>query len=251
MARTFDEALVRLRAGGPPAHCGDMPCCTLARVSTPLARAPLRCAAPHPMLPWLQGGEVPALHVIGNHCLSVPRATLLQRLRVPDTCYYSRRWQRAVCVCGGKPAACKLLRACSTPKGCLNAPPTTARATRPPPPALQPGARLAAGCAGHHRDVGSQRLPARLGAVPGGAGGWRWRPAAAQLLLALIVLGPWGCPCWPEQHGQHWQRLLGHMPLSAACLGRVSCARLCAPQFQPVRRLCWVPAGVHGSAPHV
>lgn len=35
------------------------------------------------------GEEVPAVHVIGNHCLSVPRATLLQRLRIPG-CYYSR-----------------------------------------------------------------------------------------------------------------------------------------------------------------
>lgn len=40
----------------------------------------------------MQGSEVPALHVIGNHCLSVPRAHLLKRLRIPETCYYSRRW---------------------------------------------------------------------------------------------------------------------------------------------------------------
>lgn len=34
--------------------------------------------------------ELPAVHVIGNHCLSVPRSVLLQRLGIPPTCYYSR-----------------------------------------------------------------------------------------------------------------------------------------------------------------
>jgi hypothetical protein len=45
------------------------------------------------------GEEVPALHVIGNHCLSVPRATLLERLRIPS-CYYSRR---CMLLCAARP----------------------------------------------------------------------------------------------------------------------------------------------------
>ena len=36
----------------------------------------------------------------GNHCLSVPRATVLKRLGVPDSCYYSvalrHRWRLVV-----------------------------------------------------------------------------------------------------------------------------------------------------------
>ncbi|EFN59457.1 hypothetical protein CHLNCDRAFT_138033 [Chlorella variabilis] len=36
------------------------------------------------------GGDVPALHVVGNHCLSVPREVLVKRLGIPETCYYSR-----------------------------------------------------------------------------------------------------------------------------------------------------------------
>jgi hypothetical protein len=40
-------------------------------------------------------GELPAVHIIGNHCLSVPRAELLRRLRIPGSCYYSRRWAGA------------------------------------------------------------------------------------------------------------------------------------------------------------
>lgn len=39
----------------------------------------------------LQGGDIPAIHVIGNHCLSVPRDTLLRRLGIPPTCFYTRR----------------------------------------------------------------------------------------------------------------------------------------------------------------
>lgn len=57
------------------------------------------CSVCEPNAPacTLQGSEVPAIHVIGNHCLSVPRAHLLQRLRIPDTCYYSRRWIGGFC----------------------------------------------------------------------------------------------------------------------------------------------------------
>lgn len=60
-----------------------------------LLRLLTQCACP-----GLQGSEVPAIHVIGNHCLSVPRAHLLQRLRIPDTCYYSRRWVGGLSVSG-------------------------------------------------------------------------------------------------------------------------------------------------------
>lgn len=36
------------------------------------------------------GGHLPAVHVVGNHCLSVERSALLQRLRIPPSCYFSR-----------------------------------------------------------------------------------------------------------------------------------------------------------------
>ena len=50
------------------------------------------CPPTCPSLRLLLQGELPAVHIIGNHCLSVPRAELLRRLRIPGTCYSSRRW---------------------------------------------------------------------------------------------------------------------------------------------------------------
>ncbi|GAB4817700.1 hypothetical protein N2152v2_004746 [Parachlorella kessleri] len=35
------------------------------------------------------GPDLPAYHVLGNHCLSVPRQTVLRRLGIPQSCYYS------------------------------------------------------------------------------------------------------------------------------------------------------------------
>ena len=37
----------------------------------------------------LQGPDLPAYHVLGNHCLSVPRQVVLRRLGIPQSCYYS------------------------------------------------------------------------------------------------------------------------------------------------------------------
>ena len=37
--------------------------------------------------PPLPQGATPAYHVVGNHCLSVPRAALLSRLRLPASYY--------------------------------------------------------------------------------------------------------------------------------------------------------------------
>lgn len=34
-------------------------------------------------------GALPAHHVLGNHCLSVPRATVLKKLGIPECGYYS------------------------------------------------------------------------------------------------------------------------------------------------------------------
>ena len=45
------------------------------------------CLPPLHATPAAQG-PLPAHHVVGNHCLSVPRVTLLARLRIPGS-YYS------------------------------------------------------------------------------------------------------------------------------------------------------------------
>jgi manganese-dependent ADP-ribose/CDP-alcohol diphosphatase len=39
-------------------------------------------------------GQLPAVHVVGNHCLSVPRPVLLQRLRIPAPGYHTLRCTR-------------------------------------------------------------------------------------------------------------------------------------------------------------
>lgn len=47
-----------------------------------------QCFRPPPLPQNTHKGNLPAYHVVGNHCLSVPRASLLARLRIPAS-YYS------------------------------------------------------------------------------------------------------------------------------------------------------------------
>lgn len=205
VASIFDQELVRRRGSAGRAL----------KDGWALKEAAWNAARPHLDL---QGGDVPALHVVGNHCLSVPREVLVKRLGIPETCYYSRRWGRHALQA---PAACHP-HAAMPQQGCTLA---THRGAATPP-------WLAAwAAAGVWLCWTPQRCRGTRATRPAHGSTGRRRCRA-------LGCGSWACPAG----GRPCLRAWPDSALSAACVRHAALTRAV-----PLS----AAAGVPGLAPHV